>query len=67
MTLELTPEQKTSLVVLLNCELRVETGGGSHPLNEIFRQLAGRDHDVYARHHPTRRKPNEAWYGEAAK
>jgi len=63
-TLTLTRDQEMSLLVTLNCELRVTTGKAAHPLNEVFRQLAGRDHDVYARYHPDRVKPNEPWYTE---
>lgn len=58
MTLELTTDEKLHLTILLNYELRQITGEASHPLNSIFRKLCGRDHDVYAIHHPTHCKPN---------
>lgn len=59
MTITLTTEQKNALTVLLNCELRVVTGAGAHPLNEVFRQLVGRDHDTYTRYWPSKTKAPE--------
>lgn len=60
----LTDKQTRGLIITLNCELRVVGGEAAHELNEIFRQLVGRDHDVYARRFPERTKPNEPWYQE---
>jgi hypothetical protein len=46
-TLHLDKQQEGALIVTLNMELRAVTGVAAHPLNEIFRQLVGRDHDVF--------------------
>jgi hypothetical protein len=61
MTLELTETEQNGLIICLNCELRQVTGEDSHALNSVFRKIAGRDHDVYARFHPEKCKPNEPW------
>jgi hypothetical protein len=60
--LVLTEQQRNNLIVVLNCELRHTTGTAAHPLNDIFRQLVGRDHDVYAKHYPARCTPPHCLY-----
>lgn len=61
-TLHLDKQMRGSLTTTLNCALRTITGPDSIPLNAVFRQLAGRDHDVFAREHRDLAKPNEPWY-----
>ena len=60
----LTKVEEGDLIICLNCELRVVKGPHADSLNSIFRQLTGRDHDVWARNNPTKTKPNESWYKE---
>jgi len=63
--LDLSPVEKDSLIICLNCELRQHTGESARHLNRIFRALVGRDHDVFERHWPKHCSPPEKWYKEA--